>query len=730
VEPQRLQEDGMTRTRDWRGPTAAGLRLTGVVLVVVALVLAYANRAVFDAGAFAARASLALRDDRVAALLAERIADQAIARKPDLVALRPVVVAAARSVVQSQAFGSLFRTASQRAHALAFSKSAENIVLSLPDFAVLIESAVAQLQPAAAGRLPQTLSAQLGGDVQQAMGEPVLRVLQAANRLRGSLWLALFGGLACLVASVAVSTDRRRALLLTGLALAAAAGVVFAIPALLGALVTAHIADPALQGAARGVWVAFTVRLETWALVLAGMGLVLAAAASSLASRVEVAATLARAGAWLSRPAGHAAVECLRAAGLLGAGLLFVLFPAGVVRVLAAVAGAVAVFEGLRSLFALIAPQLDEAAARAQEVVADARRDVRANPALRYAATALLVVLALGAGTAWLASSGAVPPLAHVVDRCNGAVDLCDRPLDAVVFAGAHNAMSAADTPGWLFPNQEVGIAAQLQLGIRALLFDVHTGVPVAGRVKTVLDEEPASTAKFEEALGAEGLAAAMRIRDRLVGPPEGPRRPYLCHGFCEIGARPLTDGLRDIRDFLVLHPGEVLLLVVEDYVRPADLAAAFAESALMDFVYTGPAGPPWPSLRDLIARNERVVVLVENDPGEVPWLHAAYDVTEETPYHFRSPDEFSCRPNRGGTGRSFFLVNHWIDTTPAPKPSNAAIVNARDFLLARVRQCEAERGRRPTMLAVDFARTGDVIGAVAALNGVASIVAGGAGPE
>jgi hypothetical protein len=134
--------------------------------------------------------------------------------------------------------------------------------------------------------------------------------------------------------------------------------------------------------------------------------------------------------------------------------------------------------------------------------------------------------------------------------------------------------------------------------------------------------------------------------------------------------------------------------------------------------------------LRDLIARNERVVVLVENDPGEVPWLHAAYDVTEETPYHFGSADEFSCRPNRGGTGKSFFLMNHWIDTTPAPRPSNAAVVNARDFLLRRARQCEAERGRRPSILAVDFARTGDVTGAVAVLNGVAPMVAGGAGPE
>jgi len=702
--------------REW---LAAVLRLLGVVLVVLGIVLAYANRVVFDAAAFAARSALALRDDRVAGFVAERIADQAIARKPDLIAVRPVVVTAARTVVQSQAFGALFQSACQKAHVLVFSKGTESVVLSLPDFAVLLESAMSQLQPAVAARLPGTLSAQLGKDVQRAMGEPLLRGLQFAGRLRGFVWLALLAGTVCLVASVALTRDRRRALLLAGLAFAAAAIVVFTLPGLLGALVGGRIGDPALEAAARGVWVAFTAQLETWALVLAGMGLVLAAAASSLESGVKLETAFGRAWAWLTRRSVRPVVEFARVAALLTVGGALVLQPIETMRVLAVVVGAAIVFDGVRSLFTLIAPQLDEVAHRAQDAMDEARREARAHPGLRYAAIALIVVVTLGAGVAWLAGKSAVPALGRLTDRCNGSAALCDRPLDTVVFAGAHNAMSAADTPGWLFPNQEAGMAAQLRHGIRALLFDVHNGIPVAGRVKTVLEDEATSKAKFEEAIGAEGLAAAMRIRDRLVGPPEGPMQPYLCHGFCEIGARPLVEALREVRDFLVEQPGEVLVIVVEDYVPPADLARAFTESGLLEFVYTGAAGPPWPRLREMIAGNERVVVMVENERGDVPWLHRVYDLAEETPYHFQSAEEFSCRPNRGGTGKSLFLLNHWIDTTPAPRPSNAAVVNARDVLLARVRQCEQERGRRPTILAVDFASTGDVVGAVAALNGV-----------
>ena len=37
---------------------------------------------------------------------------------------------------------------------------------------------------------------------------------------------------------------------------------------------------------------------------------------------------------------------------------------------------------------------------------------------------------------------------------CNGYAQLCCRRLDQVVFAGTHNSMSAADSPGWLIANQ------------------------------------------------------------------------------------------------------------------------------------------------------------------------------------------------------------------------------------------------------------------------------------
>ncbi len=305
-----------------------------------------------------------------------------------------------------------------------------------------------------------------------------------------------------------------------------------------------------------------------------------------------------------------------------------------------------------------------------------------------------------------------------IVTACNGDAALCDRRLDEVVLPGAHNAMASADIPGWMFPNQERGIPTQLRSGIRAFLIDVYGGTPVGGRIKTDLSSEVARR-KFDQPSGREDVDAARRIRDRLVGDPQGPRALYLCHSFCELGAQPLVPVLGTIRDFLVENPGEVLLFVIEDYVPPEEIAQAFEESGLLRFVYRGKVEPPWPTLREMISSDERVLVFAEKDSSGVPWYHQAFEVLQETPYRFEKPEEFSCRANRGGTSGSLFQINHWLTTTPTARPSNAEIFNTREFLLDRARQCQRERGMLPNVLAVDFAGTGDVVGVAAELNGL-----------
>jgi len=374
----------------------------------------------------------------------------------------------------------------------------------------------------------------------------------------------------------------------------------------------------------------------------------------------------------------------------------------------AAVAGGlVLAFLGVRELFRLALESLpaDTATGKAS-----------ATGALR-AVVLTLLGLALAVAVLLLVRRGATPP-SVAVRACNGAVELCDRSVAEVLFAGTHNSMSNTEISDWMFPQQQASIPQQLEDGVRALLIDVHYGFAGAARVKTDLSGPRPTMDVLDHAVGREGVEAAIRIRDRLVGADEGRRKLFLCHGFCELGASELVPALRAMREFFVKHPGEVVIVVVEDYVAPEDLAAAFEESGLAEFVYRGPA-PPWPTLGQLAASGTNLLLFIESGRPGVSWVRPAFVNVQETPYTFHAPSEFSCVPNRGGTAGALFQVNHWIETTPAPRPSNAAIVNARDVLLPRLARCARERGQPVNIVAVDFYRSGDLLAVVAELNGL-----------
>jgi hypothetical protein len=271
-----------------------------------------------------------------------------------------------------------------------------------------------------------------------------------------------------------------------------------------------------------------------------------------------------------------------------------------------------------------------------------------------------------------------------------------------------------------MFPNQNAGIHKQLEDGVRGFLVDVHYGIPIGDRVKTILDTEVNSMEKYEEVLGKEAVDAAMRMRDRMVGEPTGKKDVYLAHGFCELGSTKFVDALKDMRDFLVMNPDEIVFIVVQDEgVTPADVASCFERSGLINIVYKGPVTKPWPTLRELVESDQRVIVLAENHWEGVPWYHGAFEVFQETPYKFEKPEDMTNQPGRGGTSGSLLQMNNWIETTPAPLPSNAAMVNSYDFLLKRALACKKQRGMIPNLIAVDFYKTGDLFRVVDALNGV-----------
>ena len=312
------------------------------------------------------------------------------------------------------------------------------------------------------------------------------------------------------------------------------------------------------------------------------------------------------------------------------------------------------------------------------------------------------------------ASTVALPLSAHGGGApCNGDVRLCDRSLGDVAFATTHNSM-ASTADGFVPPNQRRSMRDQLVHGIRAFQIDAYFGTPRKGRVYTDLSGPLRQAAD----LPPSAVRTAERIHRRLGAPPAGAAYDvYLCHVFCEIGAVRMVDEMRAVREFLDAHRREVLVMVIEDYVPPDRILAVLRDAGLERELLPVDPSTPLPTLRHMIDAGTRLQVSLENGAAPPTLPNAFAGLVDETPFTFRRPRDLerssSCVANRGTAGAPIFQFNHWV--TPA-EPVTARRVNT-SLLRDRVVRCLRDRGRSPTLVAVDFAEQGDVLGVVERLN-------------
>lgn len=699
--------------RGWAGAT---LGTIGVVALLLALVVGYAQGALFDSDQFAARASATLTNEAVQERLAVAATDDVVLRaNRDLVAVRPLIEGAAQQIVGGGAFRGLFRASVADVHRSVFEQDAPTVTLTVANLGIVLRAALERLAPDAADKVPANLEL-----VDSDPPHLLVEITQAAEDLDALAGLLVAIAVLALAGAIALSRDRRESIRRGGIGISVGALLLLVAYWVLHARLIGRVADPELSAALDGVWDAYLLDLRNLLLIVAGCGAVVAAAAASVLRPVSLDVPLRRAWELAVTTPGGRWRRAARALALIAAGALIVADPLGALRLLAVAAGIFLIYAGVQELLRLVIKPLPEGAER--------QRLLPRNVAIAGGAAALAIV---AAGSLFLATGGASQADVEVAG-CNGHTELCDRTLPEVTLAATHNSFSAADYPGWLFAQHESGIAAQLAGGIRGFLIDTYWGRRVPdGRVLTDLDAGSKSRQELVDEIGAEAVDAALRVRENIsgsAGKKAGPREIYLCHGFCEVGARLAKTDLEAMRDFLLAHPSQVVVVINQNEgVGPKEFARVVEESGLGDLVYRGPTDA-WPTLAEMIRTNERVLMMAESPPFDrVPWYHEAYATTQETPYHFNRPAQLldeallprSCAENRGPADAPLFLVNNWIDTSPAPRPSNAAKVNARGPLLRRARECERLRGRRVNLLAVDFWRTGDVIGVADELNEV-----------
>jgi hypothetical protein len=317
---------------------------------------------------------------------------------------------------------------------------------------------------------------------------------------------------------------------------------------------------------------------------------------------------------------------------------------------------------------------------------------------------------------------------------CNGFIELCAQRINDVIWPGTHNSMSSS-AYNFFGAEHTITIPEQLNAGARFLMLDAYYGYEDNGLIRTNLaggvDRQAIEKERGDNALQELNRVGALTG----VADTSGHKQDvYFCHDFCELGAVSADEIFGDIRDFLDRNLTDVVVIDLEDYVKPKDIKQALIDADLFDRAWIPKKGATQlPTLYDMIVpknpkaseNRRRLIVMSERHPDATPWMHGTYTLSEETPYTFSEISDFNCDVNRGGTGKDFFIMNHWLRPDGPPDPSEAAEVNSRKTISTRMQQCIAQRGRIPDVVAVDFSAIGEMYSTVNAYNSAIARMSG-----
>jgi hypothetical protein len=280
---------------------------------------------------------------------------------------------------------------------------------------------------------------------------------------------------------------------------------------------------------------------------------------------------------------------------------------------------------------------------------------------------------------------------------CNGFESLCDVPANLVLYATLHNAVATLEDGVSIVPNHELQLEKALQSGWRGFNFDI-------GKCSQFTDQPV-----------------------RLV------------HAICSLGTRDPIEVFTNILTFLERRPNEVLLMPVQIDNSLDGGAVSYAEIyAVMDQVpgftallYQHPGfGTPWPTLRELIAANTRILFFLYNGDtlcvnaadGCPPGFHDWFTYAAETEFQFDSADDLinntstSCAITRGAQGsRDFFGINYF---TTIPSSTTCADIHQANKVKSHIEACTALNAPiSPSLIIVDYWNIGNVDNVVAVYN-------------
>jgi len=290
-----------------------------------------------------------------------------------------------------------------------------------------------------------------------------------------------------------------------------------------------------------------------------------------------------------------------------------------------------------------------------------------------------------GLPNGWEEERGFDPRDADSMMICHGETIYCLRTYDDFTFPETHNAYSTVEGQFLIGVNHYTGLQWQWDGGIRAFMVDSHH--------------------RSYENTSAEDVR--------------------FCHGTgqffhpCQFGEADAFEWIKLLGSLMNNSSGDVVTLLIENYVPAEHLEFLFIETGMYDRIYTHTLGEPWPSLGDLVLAGTDLVVFWEQSQNDsFPWLHDFGVFSWTTDYAEDNPEDMTCTVYRGDGSQPVWHLNNWLTSVfGLPDPVRAVDVNDYDNLLERALECWEIMDNRPTFIAVDYWEEGEITNVTITLN-------------
>ncbi|HEX6032036.1 MAG TPA: hypothetical protein VFY90_11450 [Tepidiformaceae bacterium] len=275
-----------TKARGWAGPRSRALSILlmviGAVVIVPAVLFAWAEETIFTSDGFADAASQSLNDEAVQDRLAVGLTERIVEKNPDLARAQPLIQGAAARFVDSAQFQDIFRTAVERLHQRVFDEDSNELVLDLTAAISRILEIVRTGAPQLAERIPPNVDSAL---ITISQSDFRTRLIRLADRVSMLAFILPVISLACFAGSLYLAPDRRAGAFRIGMGIAVAAAFVVLALLIGGRVITEFLKNPDNNDAATALWWAWVDSLRVTMRILGVIGVVVAAAAWWVANK-------------------------------------------------------------------------------------------------------------------------------------------------------------------------------------------------------------------------------------------------------------------------------------------------------------------------------------------------------------------------------------------------------------------------------------------------------------